>query len=63
MSNEYTAWFEASEQITEDRFRVICPHLKITDETTIREIVEWYRKTNTIGLMSIHVDQLTNKSK
>lgn len=42
---EFIATFKSSIQITEDHYKVINPTLKITEETTIKTISDWYEKT------------------
>lgn len=45
MSKEFIATFKSSIQITQDDYKVINPMLKITEETTIKTISDWYEKT------------------
>lgn len=41
---EYVVTFPVSQQITEDRWTVLNPSLKVTSATTVGEIEAFYRK-------------------
>lgn len=56
--NEYVITFQTGEQITQDDWRVANRSLKVTDETTIGEIREWYIRQMKIGLVDVQLTQL-----
>lgn len=43
---EYVATFKYGYQITQDEFASANPSLKVTAETKVSEIVEWFSKFN-----------------
>jgi len=55
---EYIATFETGCQITEDRYTVLNPSLKITDNTTIGEINKWFIKNNGGKIMQVDIIEL-----
>ena len=57
---EYVVTFETGEQITEDSWRVNHPSLKVTDETTIGEIREWYNTKIKVGVIDVRLTELEN---
>lgn len=62
--SEYLIYFKRVVQIGPDDFEVTQPSLKVTHETTIGDIEEWYRKMITTGPMSeLHVTQLETIKK
>jgi len=58
MKNEFVATFKTSYQISPDDFAVVNPCLKITGETTIQEVLNWYRKEIPAGNMQVSIHQL-----
>lgn len=58
MNNEFIVTFETSIQISEDRYKVINPSLKISDQTTIAEIEAFYRKYCKEGELQVTLIQL-----
>lgn len=59
MKAEYYITFKYSQQITEDRWEVRNPSLKVTPETTVQEIVNFYRKYLKEGEMEVSLIQLS----
>lgn len=57
----FIATFKTSVQITEDQYKVINPTLKITGETTVKEIEKFYNE-NRHGLGSIDMEILIIKT-
>lgn len=55
--NEFIAQFETSEQYTEQNWRVRTPTMNVTENTTIKELLNWYRLTEKVGHMEIKIIQ------
>ncbi len=55
---EYIATFKTADQISPDDFCTYNPTLKVTPETTIAEIDQWYRKYHKNGLMQLSIIEL-----
>lgn len=58
LTSEFSVSFKSNEQITPDDFRVISPTLKITETTTIKQILDWYRKFDKYSPMEIKIVQM-----
>jgi len=58
--NEYVVTFPTSEQIAEDSWRVRNPSLKVNDETTMKEIANFYKSINKCGNVEVTVIELIN---
>ena len=41
---EYVVSFKYTQQISPDDWQVITPSMKVTDDTTVKDIVAFYRK-------------------
>lgn len=41
---EYIVTFKTSNQISFDDFKICNPSMKVTDETTVKEIADFYKK-------------------
>lgn len=59
--SEYTATYKTSMQISPDDWLVFYPTLKLTDETTVKEIRDWFKGKNTNALMEVRINELETK--
>jgi len=44
--DEFVATYKTGYQISSDDFAVVTPSLKLTKETTVGEILEWFQRGN-----------------
>lgn len=56
--DEFIAQYETSEQFTEQNWRVRNPTMKVTKNTTIGEIYDWYRLNEKVGQMEVKLTQI-----
>jgi hypothetical protein len=59
---EYFVTFKHSYQISPDDWDVCNPALKVTNETTIGEIADWFDKYQTAYPMEVKIIELQNKT-
>lgn len=55
---EFIAQFQKSQQITEDSWEIVTPTLKVTESTTVGEILKWYSKHLPRSPMDVKIIQL-----
>jgi hypothetical protein len=55
---EYVATFKTSYQISQDEWDVCNPSLKINEQTTIKEVNEFFSKNNGGQLMEVRISEL-----
>lgn len=55
---EYVVTFQTSQQITPDDFRVINPSMKVTENTTIKELHDFFKKYERSTPLEVKVIQL-----
>ena len=61
--NEFVATYKTAYQISPDDFAVVNPSLKVTKETTIGEILEWFQCGNGCNNpMEIRITQMMAKN-
>ena len=60
---EYVVTFKTSVQISPDDWGVINPSMKVTENTTIKEIDEFYRKYNKVGSLEVKLVELEKTEK
>lgn len=47
--DEFAVSYKTAYQISQDDFEVVTPTLKVTKETTVGEILEWYQCGNGVN--------------
>ena len=57
---EYIITFKTSYQIAPDDWAVCNPALRVTEETKIKEIDNFFRKHNKIGTLEVKLIELDN---
>ena len=55
---EYVVTFKTSCQISPDDWDVYSPALKVNENTTVKEIEEFYRKHVKVGIMEVRLSDL-----
>ena len=55
---EYVITFKLSTQISPDDWEVYHPSLKVTENTTVKEIGDWVRKYTKTGLVEVRLIEL-----
>ena len=55
---EYSISFTTGEQISPDDFRTIHPTMKANENTTLKEIEDFFRKYEKIGRTEVRVSEL-----
>lgn len=55
---EYIVQYESSYQFTENNWKVYHPTLKVTDETTIQEIKDWYNSKEGKSKLEVRLIEL-----
>jgi len=55
---EYVVTFKTSYQISPDDWDVYNPALKVNENTTVKEIEEFYRKHVKVGIMEVRLSGL-----
>jgi hypothetical protein len=63
MKNEFIAQHKVSYQISQDEWDVSHRTLKITDETTIKELLNWYREFDKKSNLEVRVIQIQDEAK
>lgn len=56
---EYVITFKTSFQISPDDWDVANPSMKVNENTTIKEIEEFYRKHNKVSYLEVKLIELT----
>jgi hypothetical protein len=63
MTKEYIVTFKTSSQISPDDWDVYNPCLKVTEETTVKDIEAFYRKYSPISIMQVSLIEVETLSK
>jgi len=60
---EFIATYKTSAQISPDDWDVYNPTLKVTEETTVKEILDWYRGGSLMEVKLIEVQTIEPKKE
>ncbi len=63
MKNEFIAQHKVSYQIAQDEWEVSHRTLKVTDKTTVKEILDWYKEFDKKNKLEVRLIQIQEEVK
>lgn len=61
MANEFIAQHKVSYQISPDEWDTSSRTLKLSDNTTVKEILDWYKKYDKDGMLEVRLIQIQSE--